>query len=266
MAEYKDIKEATYDDLVFEGRNKEYGAYVLRKESGKRTLIAFLASLSFFLIFIIVAYWPEPEPEAVEVIEKVVSVSDLAPPPPIKKTPPPPQLKLPPPPKLKFVAPKVTKEEVPEDKKMPTMDDVEKAPVIDNEGLNHLPDMGDVDFNTKPVEIVDQEEPKKPKVYEYVEEMPRFPGGQAAMYKYLASHINYPEMAIQLGIQGTVYLTFVVGTDGSIRDVRLKRGVDKELDAEAIRVVKDMPKWSPGKQNGKAVNVRCLLPVNFTLK
>lgn len=264
--EYKDISKATYDDLVFEGRNKEYGAYILRKGYGKRSLVAFLCSLSVFVILIAIAYWPEAEPEKVVETRKVVSVSDLAPPPPIKKTPPPPQFKVPPPPKLKYVAPKVTKEKVPDEKKMPTMDEVEKAPKISNDGLNHLPDMSDVQFNDQPAEIQDKTEPKKPKVYEYVEEMPRFPGGQAAMYKYLQDHVKYPDMAIQLGIQGTVYVTFVVGTDGSIHDVKLKRGVDKELNAEAIRVVKAMPKWSPGKQNGKSVNVRCLLPVHFTLK
>lgn len=264
--EYKDINEATFDDLVFEGRNKDYGAYILRKDNGKRSLIALLCSLSVFLILIAIAYWPKPEQEAVVETNKVVSVSDLAPPPPIKKTPPPPKLKLPPPPKLKYVAPKITKKEVPDKKKMPTMDEIKKAPKISNEGLNHLPDMSNVQFDNQPAEIKNNDKPKKAKVYEYVEEMPRFPGGEAAMYKYLASHINYPDMAVQLGIQGTVYLTFVVGTDGSIHDVRLKRGVDKELNVEAQRVVKGMPKWSPGKQNGKAVNVRCLLPVHFTLK
>ena len=109
-------------------------------------------------------------------------------------------------------------------------------------------------------------DPDAGKVFTYVEEQPTFPGGEAQMYAYLQKNIKYPPLARENGITGRVYMTFVVGPDGEIRDVKVLRGIGAGCDEEAIRVVKSMPKWKPGKQNGRSVNVQFNMPINFTLK
>ncbi len=98
-----------------------------------------------------------------------------------------------------------------------------------------------------------------------VENMPQFPGGDAALFKYLNDNINYPIIAQESGIQGRVILQFVVNRDGSIVDIEVVRPIDRSLDAEAVRVVKGMPRWTPGRQRGKTVRVKYTLPVNFRL-
>jgi len=103
-------------------------------------------------------------------------------------------------------------------------------------------------------------------VFQVVETMPGFPGGDQALFKYLGESVKYPVIAQENGIQGRVICQFVVNKDGSIVDVEVVRPVDPSLDKEAIRVIKSMPKWSPGKQRGKAVRVKYTLPVNFKLQ
>lgn len=103
-------------------------------------------------------------------------------------------------------------------------------------------------------------------VHIIVEEMPEFPGGQAALAVYLRNNLQYPPLASDTGISGKVYVQFVVNKDGSITDVQVTRGVDASLDKEAVRVVANMPKWKPGKQGGKPVRVSYSLPVNFILQ
>ena len=103
-------------------------------------------------------------------------------------------------------------------------------------------------------------------IYRSAEQMPRFPGGEAALMKYLESHINYPPEAAKNNVQGHVIVQFVVKKDGSISEVKVVRSLDKDLDKEAIRVIKSLPKFTPGRQDGKAVNVWYTLPVTFKLK
>jgi len=103
-------------------------------------------------------------------------------------------------------------------------------------------------------------------VFDVVEQMPSFPGGDAELMKFLNSHIKYPAVAEENGIQGRVVATFVVERDGSITDVKVIKSVDPSLDKEAIRVLKSMPKWIPGKQNGSAVRVKYTVPVTFRLQ
>ena len=101
--------------------------------------------------------------------------------------------------------------------------------------------------------------------YDVVEVMPQYPGGQIAMMKYIMENIKYPKQAMKEGIQGRVTVSFIVEKDGRVSNVRLLRSVQSALDKEAVRVVKSMPKWSPGKHNGKPVRVRFNLPVMFKL-
>lgn len=103
-------------------------------------------------------------------------------------------------------------------------------------------------------------------VFFIVEYMPEFSGGDEALRKYIANNVNYPEVAQENGIQGKVYVTFVVTKDGSIANTKIARGVDPALDKEALRVVNSLPKWKPGKQQGEAVNVSYTVPINFALQ
>ena len=101
------------------------------------------------------------------------------------------------------------------------------------------------------------------KVYDLVDEMPSFPGGPAELMKWLSSHVQYPAIAIDICIQGTVIVAFIVEPDGSVSNAKLVRSVDPSIDQEALRVVRQMPKWNPGKRAGIPVRVRCCLPIKF---
>lgn len=103
-------------------------------------------------------------------------------------------------------------------------------------------------------------------IFQVVEKMPSFPGGDAALFKFLGDNVKYPVIAQENGVQGRVICQFVVNRDGSIVDVEVVRSVDPSLDKEAIRVIKSMPNWSPGQQRGKPVRVKYTLPVNFKLQ
>lgn len=116
------------------------------------------------------------------------------------------------------------------------------------------------------VSTQEEEEEETAKVFFIVEDMPEFPGGELALRKYIANHVKYPVIAQENGVQGKVYVTFVVGKDGSINNARIARGVDPSLDKEALRVVNGLPRWKPGKQRGKPVNVSYTVPINFVLQ
>ena len=112
----------------------------------------------------------------------------------------------------------------------------------------------------------EEEEEEEAQVFFIVEDMPEFPGGEMALRTYIANAIKYPVIAQENGIQGKVYVTFVVGKDGSVSDAKIARGVDPSIDKEALRVVMSLPKWKPGKQRGKPVNVSYTVPINFVLQ
>ncbi len=116
-----------------------------------------------------------------------------------------------------------------------------------------------------PIEV-EEEVVVEAQIFTVVESMPEYQGGMAKLYSFLNSNIKYPVMAKESGIQGKVYITFVVERDGSITDVRVLRGIGGGCDEEAVRVVSSMPKWKPGKQRGKPVRVQYNLPVRFTLE
>ena len=143
-------------------------------------------------------------------------------------------------------------------------DDVD---VDDDLDINVEADMNtEVEEYVAPVRQDEEESAEETQIFMVVESMPEFPGGEPSLYKYLAENIKYPQMAKESGIQGRVFVTFVVERDGSVTDVRVLRGIGGGCDEEAIRVVKAMPKWTPGKQRGKSVRVQYNLPVKFTLQ
>ena len=116
------------------------------------------------------------------------------------------------------------------------------------------------------IETAEEEEEEEAQVFFIVEDMPEFPGGDLALRKYIANQIKYPVIAQENGIQGKVYVTFVVGKTGKVSNASIARGVDPSLDKEALRVVNALPTWKPGKQRGKPVNVSYTVPINFVLQ
>lgn len=150
--------------------------------------------------------------------------------------------------------------------------EIEELVVVDdNKEVAHI-DINTEDDDTKveiaaPVQQVVEEEEVEEEVFVVVEKMPEFPGGQAALFKFLSENVKYPVIAQENGIQGRVICQFVVNKDGSIVDVEVVRsGGDASLDKEAVRVIKSMPKWNPGQQRGKPVRVKYTVPVNFKLQ
>lgn len=122
-------------------------------------------------------------------------------------------------------------------------------------------------IDVSPVVVAEEEEEEEEaQVFFIVEDMPEFPGGDLALRKYIANAIKYPVIAQENGIQGKVYVQFVVDKDGGVSDARIARGVDPSLDKEALRVVNALPKWKPGKQRGKPVRVSYTVPINFVLQ
>ena len=113
---------------------------------------------------------------------------------------------------------------------------------------------------------VEEEEVVEQEIFQIVEEMPAFPGGEQKLMEFVAKNVKYPQIARESGIQGRVFVSFVVEPDGSVSNVKVLRGIGGGCDEEAIRVVKSLPKWKPGKQRGKAVRVSYMLPVNFKLQ
>ena len=258
-----DLASSEWCQMIFEGKNQAYGAYKMRANSTKRHNLAMLAVLVIALIgFTIPTLVKLATPKQKEVMTEVTTLSKLAEPE-IKQeemkrvepvAPPPPALKS----SIKFTAPVIKKdEEVHEDNEIKVA--ISIADVKGNDEANGK-DIADLK------QVVTQAEPEPEKVFDMVEQMPTFPGGQQELMSYLGKNIKYPTIAQENGTQGRVIIQFVVERDGSITDVRVARGVDPYLDKEAVRVVKSMPKWIPGKQNGKAVRVKFTVPVMFRLQ
>ena len=140
-------------------------------------------------------------------------------------------------------------------------DDVE----VEDIEINAEMDQNEVIEEYVPVEV-EEEEVQEQEIFQIVEEMPAYPGGDQRLMEYVAKNIKYPQIARETGIQGRVFVGFVVEPDGSVSNVKVLRGIGGGCDEEAVRVVKSMPKWKPGKQRGKAVRVSYMLPVNFKLQ
>lgn len=254
-------------DMVFSGRNQSYGAYVLRKESDKNTNKGILYAIIFFTLAVsspvILNYIEGLVPKEVEEV-KVVEVNTLEEPPPIDKDQPPPPPAEPPPPlksTVKFTPPEIKPDEEVPDEPPPTQEELKvvDAGVKTEEGdpngvdASLLSDGDGVTGDTGP-EIVT-----------FAEQMPEFEGGQEEMMKYLSKNIQYPPLARENGIEGRVVLQFVVGTDGKISQIEVLKKLGWGLEEEAVRVVKAMPPWRAGKQNGKPVYVKFVLPIVFKL-
>lgn len=253
-----DIYTDDWCNMVFDGRNKDYGAFEDRQKAPKRHTLALIIAVSVFTVAVsapvlIKALAPVRKMRNVEVtsladIKLEKPLEEIAPPP-----PPPPVQNL-----VKFTPPEVTNEEVTEEVK--TIDELKetKAQISITDVAGNTNDNVDV-ADLKVVE--EKEEPLT-----FVEQMPEFPGGIDAMMKYLGTNIKYPSIAQEMGISGKVVLQFVVDKHGKIGNIKVIRTLGAGCDEEAIRVVKSMPSWKPGRQNGKEVPVFFTLPVFFQLK
>ena len=272
-----DLIDNGWVDLVFEGKNQAYGAYQLRKDTGKRNVMSLLVMFAIgvaIAAFVAIKGVVENAMKSDVAIEADVELAKLA----EKKEAKVEKKEEPKVEKIevervkssvKFVPPVIKKDdEVKPEEELKSQEELNKTNTaigaFDVKGNDEA--AGEV---LKAKEVIAQPEPPKEeetKVFDVVEQMPSFPGGPSALMQYLSSNIKYPVVAEENGVQGRVVCTFVVERDGSITDVRVIKSVDPSLDKEAVRVVKSMPKWIPGKQNGSAVRVKYTVPVTFRLQ
>lgn len=257
------LPQATWDDIVFEKRNKDYGAYVNRKNYSRYVLVA-LGITVVVLIFVLLTpaiarlLKSAKGPEEQKLKEMTVSLDQ---PPPITPQPPPPDVRIPPPVKtiIKFLPPKVTEKEVVEEEEMPTIEEIKE----NETGAVAVEGTGEVVFEEPVQEVAVESE--EDKVFYAVEQQAEFPGGVAAMMKFLQKNIKYPASAKRMGIEGKVFVKFIVDKEGAISGMEIMKGINADLDKEAMRVIKLMPPWKPGKQNGRSVKSQFVLPVYFKL-
>lgn len=273
-----DLISRDWTEMVFEGRNKEYGAYRLRKNAGKRNLYSlitiFIAALAIWGGISLVKFVESRTKSVAQT--SVAEISALNQPKKKAEVKQQQKVKLEQPEKVvervkssvKFTAPVIKKDDQvkPEDE-LKTQEELMNTKTA----IGALDVKGNDDANgevLKLKEAVAQPEPKPEveKVFDVVEQMPSFPGGPSALMEWLSNNVKYPVVAQENGVQGRVVVSFVVERDGSITDVKVVRGVDPSLDKEASRVVKAMPRWIPGKQNGSAVRVKYNVPVAFRLQ
>lgn len=274
--ENESLLKKSMDDIVFDGRNKAYGAFQLRRLYDKNMSRAMISGMIFFLLAVsspqiirmIKGFLPEKDNE---LIMKEVT---LAEPPPIdpKKPPPPPPPEVKPPPikdQIRFVPPVVKKDEevIEEEPPPPTVDEIKDKEIATEtkEGEEGGVDASLTEPDNPPAPPV-LEEPKEEEPFAYVEQMPTFPDGTEAMYKYIYDKIKYPAIARENGISGQVIVQFVVSKEGDIQKAKVVRGIGGGCNEEALRVVNGMPKWKPGKHNGRAVPVTFTLPIKFVLQ
>jgi protein TonB len=274
-----DLYDPQWVNMIFQGRNKAYGAYKLRTSISKRNVMAIIimliaAAIIASILGIQAIVKANQQKVAVTtsvelsqlankkkaVVEKRTVVKE-------EKKEVVKQVKS----SIKFTAPVIKK------------DNEVKKEIVSQEDLNNTKTAvgafdvkGNSDQGTvlKAEQEIAQPAPPAPKpsaeienkVFDVVEQMPSFPGGNSALMSYLNSNVKYPVVAQENGVQGRVVISFVVEKDGSITDVQVVKSVDPSLDREASRVVRSMPRWNPGKQNGQAVRVKYDVPVSFRLQ
>ena len=271
-----DLISNEWTDLVFEGRNQAYGAYKLRKGTTKRniwsliivTLAAVLLFLGLQLQKMVEANKTVENTQAVELSsleqkkkEAKVEKKEIIKTEPEKVVE---KVKS----SVKFTAPVIKKDSEVKEEDEIKLEEVEKS----NKAIGSFTVEGNDEVGGEVLKAKDDIKAPEPpkheenKIFTVVEQMPMLPGGDAALMQYLSSNIHYPAVAAENGVQGRVVVGFVVERDGSITDVNVMRSVDPSLDREAVRVVKNMPRWTPGKQNGSAVRVKYQVPVTFRLQ
>lgn len=284
MAKDVDLSSKEWTDLIFEGKNKEFGAYTLRSQSDRRHNRAMILVL-IGIVFVLIGgyFWgmyndyrrEQKELELQAQLEQQLAAMEE-------------QVEEQPEEEIQQAVEEPVQEEALPEEILNTIKDTEIAIAEDNEVTEDITSKDDVQESTaaagastfdqgtddlnvvrehkEEIIVEEKKEPVKEEVFTAVEQMPQFPGGDAELLKYIATHIKYPTMAAENNIQGRVVVKFVVKKDGQVGDVVVLRGRDPDLDKEAQRVVKTLPKFIPGKMNGQAVAVWYTLPINFKLQ
>ena len=284
MAKNVDLTSKEWCDLVFDGRNKEYGAYTLRMETKPRHLKAFILTIigalcigAVGVIYMSAVKYIEEQrlldqaqQDAVVIdtsAEEEEAEED------VQERYEEPEVEALPEEILNTV--KVTELLIAEDEEVRSEDEIktqdelkETQTAFGQTDFDKGTDDRNVTREHKNEVIVEEKkpEPKKEEIFKAVEQMPTFPGGEAELMKWLRDHIQYPTVAMENNIQGRVVVQFVVTKTGKVGEVKVVRSVDRDLDKEAIRVCKSLPDFIPGRMNGQAVNVWYTLPVQFKLQ
>ena len=250
-----------FNELVFEHRNKAYGAYVIRKSYNENVSKSLLLSIAFFSLIVLIGValsnknLPKIKLVPIQKLDSIFSTT----------------VEITPPEKLKHIEPTKVKEIIKpktditsvevSDKKVETSVKTNETLTIKKDG--DVKGKDSVPVTVDPPVITSTAGSGSNEPLKWVPEMPSFNGD---LFNYLTSKLRYPTLAVEMRTQGTVYLTFVVEKDGDIGDIQIMRGVPDGCTEEAIRVVKSMPKWKPGKNNGQPVRVQYNLPVKFRLQ
>jgi periplasmic protein TonB len=254
------IKAPAFDEIVFAKRNKEYGAYKLRKKYKPTLILALFVGIVIIGTVIITPYLNAKASEnRSKRAERTVEVTMEAMEAPVEQVAPPPP---PPPPPAEVIqrqayVPPVVVDSVKPEEQMQLMTADEAVDMVHNTEV--------VDIPVEVREEVQEAEPEEVP-FVVVEEMPMFPGGDNALLKFIGENTIYPEVAKENNIQGRVIVRFCVTAKGGVSQVSVLKGVDPELDKEAMRVVTTLPPFKPGKQGGKPVPVWYMVPITFTLK
>lgn len=276
-------KNMTLDEMVFEDRNKAYGAYFLRKNYSKYLTRALTIGTLIFGSLIggawgynkfILPNMQKEDLQSVEIdLEKLKQAQEQEDTPPPPPPPPPPDEPPPPPPEvkqIKFLPPEPkADEEVKIEEPPPKIEETEKAVIskktVEGEDVvaTFAPPPPPPPEITKPAGLGKAVEEE---IFTAVEQNPEYPGGTSAMYRFIGENLKYPSAAQRANVSGKVFVKFVVEKDGSIGDVQILKGIGFGCDEEAARVIKQMPKWKPGRQNGRDVRVYYIIPINFTLE
>jgi len=274
MMDNAQLATASLNDIVFEGRNKNYGAFELRRIYGRNVTRALIvgAALLALLVFIpaIAKMMEDRKPKEVlnlkgNVLMDAPPLDETKPPPP----PPPPEAPPPPPPKLttvKFTPPVVKKDEEVKKEEVPDQEELKDKTVatVTVKGNTDAPDLSALSGEGNKV----VEEVVEAKVYTYVEQMPALPGGggMAAIVAAIQKNFRYPAVDLRNQVEGRVFASFMVDENGDVSDVKIVKGLTGTVDAETIRSIKSLPKFIPGKQNGRAVKVSFTVPVTLKIQ
>lgn len=293
MAKDVDLSSKEWTDLIFEGKNKEFGAYALRQASDRRHNLAVIYVIAGLALILICAWLygmykaDKERAENERIAELIASIEqqqfeelqaelDI---PEEEENQMEQEEEIPEPEEEEALAEEILNTEKFTEFLVQKDEDVKEEVKSADDVKDTSTALGSVNFDqgTDDINIVREHknevivEEKKPvveetKVFTSVEQMPQFPGGEAELLKWISTHIKYPAIAMENNVQGKVVVQFVVTRDGSIGEVKIARGKDPDLDKEAMRVVKTLPKFIPGKMNGQAVNVWYTLPINFKLQ
>lgn len=264
----KDINLNSSDwcDIVFEGRNKSYGAYKMRQTSGKRLRLAFLIVVLFFSLFAflpklidtVISYKFHDQIVEVRMLSDIkFEKEEMGNMLPLEETPPPPLIPAIIPTKTPLEIPKSAELEIIDAEEL--IEEPEMPPVVENQAVQAV-----IEEKTERAEE-NSEKYTIDELYTAVEEMPAFRGGEPGLRDYLSKNLRYPTIAMNKKIQGSVICTFIIDKDGSVTHPEITQEADSLMNKETLRVVRSMPKWKPGIKQGTAVRVKYTLPVIFSL-